>query len=132
MKSNLNSDVEQFLQAVIPAGKRSRLLPYTTQIERLREDGCSLKQICQFLSEQGVVVSAPGLWKFLKNRTAKEIKTKAPVGNPQKFLDIESRSEHTSPRSEHVISRAETRKQVALEYVKPSSDNPLFKLFNKG
>lgn len=131
MTSNLNTEVDQFLKTVTPAAKRSRLMPYENQIKKLREDGCSLRQICQFLSGLGITVSIPGLWKFINKQTINESKGTAAKNKQSNFGETESQATRLPQSSNGGKSRSESRQMVALEYVKPSSENSLFKLINK-
>jgi hypothetical protein len=131
MKSNFNTEVDQFLKTVAPAAKRSRLMPYTVHIKKLRDDGCSLKQVCQFLSGQDVSVSIPGLWKFINKQTIKEKKGTVSINKQTKLDETKSQLADVPQSSNIGKSRFENRQMVALEYIKPSSENPLFKLINK-
>lgn len=58
-------DAEEFLKQVNPAVRRSKLAPYLEDIRKLRGSGCTLEQVCEFLSSNGVTVSVAGLSSYL-------------------------------------------------------------------
>ncbi len=64
-------DAEEFLNRVVPAAKHSRLTPYWDQILLLRARNCTLKQVCDFLGENGVHITIAGLSKYITRREAK-------------------------------------------------------------
>ena len=64
-------DENEFLKKVTPAVKRSRLAPFWEDIKKLRMSGCTLEQVCEFLSINGVQMSIAGLSKYIKRREEK-------------------------------------------------------------
>jgi hypothetical protein len=65
-------NADEFLKQVTPAAQRSRLAPYGNDIAKLRDKGCSLEQVCQFLAANGVQITIAGLSKYLRKQTEKE------------------------------------------------------------
>jgi hypothetical protein len=61
-------DPDQFLAGITPSAKRSKLTPYRSDIAKLRNSGCSLQQICDYLSHQNVSIKPSGLAKFLSKK----------------------------------------------------------------
>ncbi len=47
-------DANEFLKKVTPAGQRSRLAPFWNDITKLRQSGCTLEQVCEFLAANGL------------------------------------------------------------------------------
>ena len=64
-------DANEFLKKVTPAGQRSRLAPFWNDITKLRQSGCTLEQVCEFLAANGVQMSIAGLSKYIKRREEK-------------------------------------------------------------
>lgn len=64
-------DADEFLKKVTPAAQRSRLAPFWNDITKLRENGCTLEQVCEFLAANGVQISIAGLSKYIKRRDEK-------------------------------------------------------------
>lgn len=64
-------DANEFLKKVTPAAQRSRLAPFWNDITKLRENGCTLEQVCEFLAANGVQISIAGLSKYIKRRDEK-------------------------------------------------------------
>jgi hypothetical protein len=69
---NPSVDADEFLKRITPAGKRSRLAPFWNDITKLRQHGCTLEQVCQFLATNQVQMSIAGLSKYIKRRDEKE------------------------------------------------------------
>lgn len=63
-------DVNEFMQKVMPAGKRSRIAPFFSEVQTLRKRGFSPEQIREFLSANGVKVSVGGLSAYLSRHGA--------------------------------------------------------------
>lgn len=61
-------DANEFLEKTTPTAQRSRLAPFWNDITMLREKGCTLKQVCEFLAINGVQISIAGLSMYIKRR----------------------------------------------------------------
>lgn len=59
---------EEFLKRVTPAARRSKLVPYLEDINKLRAAGCTLDQVCEFLRENGVTMTVAGLSAYLRRQ----------------------------------------------------------------
>lgn len=68
MERELEVDATEFLRNVTPAAKRSRLAPYWNEVVKLRDNDCTLVQVCCFLQKNGVQISIAGLSKYIKRR----------------------------------------------------------------
>lgn len=64
-------DANEFLKKVKPAAQRSKVAPFWNDITKLRESGCTLEQVCEFLAANGVQISIAGLSKYIKRREEK-------------------------------------------------------------
>lgn len=72
-----------FLQHVSPRKAsltNSRLEPWYEQIKGLREAGCTLEQVKDFLAEIGVTITVTGISNYLKRRREKE--ARVALGRP--------------------------------------------------
>jgi hypothetical protein len=58
-------DPDQFLAGITPSAKRTKLTPHSSDIAKLRDAGCSLQQICDYLSHLNVSIKPSGLAKFI-------------------------------------------------------------------
>lgn len=58
-------DIEEFVKQVQPRKKRSRLIPFTDQIMRLKNEGYTDLQIRDWLEANGVKVSREMVRKFV-------------------------------------------------------------------
>lgn len=59
--------LEAYFKKHPPPGSRSRLYPYRSLIEEMREMGASLRQICDFMEkEEGVKISNQYLSSFIE------------------------------------------------------------------
>ena len=61
-------DALEFLSRVTPRKQHSRLDPFLADITLLRQRGCTLEQVCEFLAVNNVQISIAGLSKFIKRR----------------------------------------------------------------
>lgn len=61
-------DAQEFLSRVTPGKQQSRLTPFLADITMLRQHGCTLEQVCEFLAANKVQISIAGLSKFIKRR----------------------------------------------------------------
>ena len=61
-------DALEFLSRVTPGKQHSRLTPFLADITLLRQHGCTLEQVCEFLASNNVLISVAGLSKFIKRR----------------------------------------------------------------
>lgn len=61
-------DALEFLSKVTPGKQHSRLTPFLADITLLRQHGCTLEQVCEFLATNNVQISIAGLSKFIKRR----------------------------------------------------------------
>lgn len=58
--------IEAYFKKHPPPGSRSRLYPYRSLIEEMRDMGASLRQICDFLEkEEGVKITPKNLSLFI-------------------------------------------------------------------
>lgn len=60
--------LEEFIAYNKPSKQRSRLDPFADSIFKLREEGYSLRQICEFLSKNSVAISKQALSEYIKRR----------------------------------------------------------------
>lgn len=58
-------DLRTFKRKVAPARRGSKIAPYLKQVQQLRSDGYTLRQVCEFLAFQKVRVTVAGLSVFL-------------------------------------------------------------------
>lgn len=65
-------DATEFARKVAPACKQSQVTPYWADVVKLRNSGYTLGQVCEFLKENGVQISIPGLWVYIQRRAEKE------------------------------------------------------------
>lgn len=100
---------DEFLKQVQPASKQSRLTPYLDDLKKLREAGCTLKQVQDFLKRNDVIISVGGLAAYLqrqaKPKTGKPAasgkrNTKPEAGQPAEEIV----GEETTPESQVVGS----------------------------
>lgn len=64
-------NAEEFLKQVRPAGRRSRLVPFMADIRKLRQHGCTLEQVCEFLAANQVHITVAGLSAYLRRQDEK-------------------------------------------------------------
>jgi hypothetical protein len=60
-------DVEEFAREVKPRRKRSRLLPFKDQIQKLKTQGYTDMQIRDWLARNDIEISRESVRKFIKN-----------------------------------------------------------------
>lgn len=63
-------ETTEFLKKITPSAKKGKLEPFSLQILELRAEGCSFKQISEFLSQNGVQVSIAFLSRFVDKKLA--------------------------------------------------------------
>lgn len=102
-------DVNEFMQQVRPAGKRSRIAPFLSEILTLRERGFSLEQVREFLSRNGVEVSVGGLSAYLSRQgvhghsiSHASVSSRTSPGPP------ETAAEETTPPTEEAGTEVES------------------------
>ncbi|ARU33023.1 hypothetical protein CAP31_14680 (plasmid) [Sulfuriferula sp. AH1] len=127
-------DANEFLKKVTPAGQRSRLVPFWNDITKLRQSGCTLEQVCEFLAANGVQMSIAGLSKYIKRREEKGEKAdQTPAfGHDQKPLPaspIQGAAEAPQDSEPEVsgLSKQAQRERRAQEFIRPENTNPLLK-----
>lgn len=59
---------ELYMKEHVPVGRRLKLDPYATELAKLVRHGYSLSQMCEYLSLNGIEVSARTVARFLHNR----------------------------------------------------------------
>jgi hypothetical protein len=130
------SDLEEFIRKHRPGTKRSRLFPHLPAIHRLRAEGFSFDQVCQYLSEKGVSITVSGLSSFLKRHES--IKggdqghahmrgTAAPPKRLGDDISGEATTSATSPPELVGLDRKQRRERLADQFIKPETSNPLLK-----
>jgi len=101
-------DVNEFMQQVRPAGKRSRIAPFLSEILTLRERGFSLEQVREFLSRNGVEVSVGGLSAFLSRQGVHGPTSHASVSSRTSPGSPEAAAEETTAPTEEADPEAES------------------------
>ena len=133
-------DANEFLKKVTPAGQRSRLAPFWNDITKLRQSGCTLEQVCEFLAANGVQMSIAGLSKYIKRREEKgEQATPKPAFGHDQAARPAAPSHDEEPPATPDAAGAETSplttrqrgEALADQYMKPASTNPALKRLNK-
>lgn len=134
-------DANEFLKKVTPAAQRSRLAPFWNDITKLRENNCTLEQVCEFLAANGVQISIAGLSKYIKRRGEKGEKAErvhapdsqnkaqrvhaapqlTPKGEKPPSQNIES-EEDLAGKSQVEITRA-MREREARRFIRDDSDS---------
>lgn len=71
-------DALEFLSKVTPGKQHSRLTPFLADITLLRQHGCTLEQVCEFLATNNVQISVAGLSKFIKRREERPANSSSP------------------------------------------------------
>lgn len=71
-------ETTEFLKKITPSAKKGKLEPFALQILELRAEGCSFKQISEFLNQNGVQVSIAFLSRFVDKKLASGM-----VGSPK-------------------------------------------------
>ncbi len=112
-------NTDEFLKRVTPAAKHSRLAPYWSQIKELRLRNCTLSQVCEFLKENGVVITIAGLSKYITRREQKE------AGADLPNQKISTRTEHTDSPDAKRGEQSATETQTT---VNRPTNNPLIVL----
>ena len=141
-------DVDEFLRRVTPAAQRSRLAPFWGDINKLRDSGCTLGQVCEFLAANEVQISIAGLSKYIKRREGRtdgaervHVSEGSVKGRPVHAVSVPTpRSEAAAPRltpREEIpidqpddlggLSTKERRERLADQYIKPEATNPLLR-----
>lgn len=117
-------DVNEFMQQVRPAGKRSRITPFLSEIQMLRERGFSLEQIREFLSTNGVKVSVGGLSAYLSRHgvqgySASPVPAAPPVA-PEP-------SEAIAQENTTLMDAREQREALAHRFISSQKQNSILK-----
>lgn len=121
-------DIEEFVKQVQPRKKRSRLIPFTDQIMRLKTEGYTDLQIRDWLEANGVKVSREMVRKFVAKKsmepqTERKENSTAPVpaGAAQASEDAGQ-----PPDTKPAISQAEKMRKN-LETQKRDAESKRFK-----
>lgn len=106
---------DEFLQTITPGAQRSRLTPFWNDITKLRDSGCTLAQVCEFLAANGVPISKAGLSKFIKRRQEKQgaRTAAAPADDP--------------PELSPIAQDRARRERKARQFIGDKPENPLLK-----
>ena len=59
-------DADEYLKQVLPAGRQSRLAPFHADLLKLRDAGCTLEQLQDFLARNQVTMSIKGIAAYLQ------------------------------------------------------------------
>jgi len=133
-------DANEFLKKVTRAGSVARLAPFWNDITKLRQSGCTLEQVCEFLAANGVQMSIAGLSKYIKRREEKgEQATPKPAFGHDQAARPAAPSHDEEPPATPDAAGAETSQlttrqrgeALADQYMKPASTNPALKRLNK-
>ena len=63
--------LDEFMVTVRPAKQRSKLKPHHADIVKLREQGYTLDQVCEFLARNAVITSPSNVASYLRRDTAR-------------------------------------------------------------
>jgi hypothetical protein len=130
------SDLEEFIRKHRPGTKRSRLFPHLPAIHRLRAEGFSFDQVCQYLGEKGVSITVSGLASFLKRHEnikggeQGHVPTRGTAVPPKHLGDDisgDATPSATSPPELDGLDRKQRRERLADQFIKPETSNPLLK-----
>ena len=64
-------NLDEFMVAVEPAKQRSKLKPHHADIVKLREQGYTLDQVCEFLARNAVITSPSNVASYLRRAMAR-------------------------------------------------------------
>ncbi len=129
------SDLEEFIRKHRPGTKRSRLFPHLPAIHRLRAEGFSFDQVCQYLDEKGVSITVSGLSSFLKRHERIDgveqghEPTRGTAAPPKRLGDDvsdETSSATSSPELDG-LDKKQRRERLGDRFIKPETSNPLLK-----
>ena len=65
-------DADDYLKAVPPASRRSKLAPWLADIRKLRANGYTLEQVREFLAKNGVEITIAGVSAYVKRMEARQ------------------------------------------------------------
>ena len=68
---DVQMELNEFMVEVKPAKQRSKLKPHRTDIVKLREQGYTLNQVCDFLARNGVTTSPSNVASYLRRGMAR-------------------------------------------------------------
>jgi len=102
-------NADEFLKIVTPARPRSRLAPYWGDILKLREHGCTLEQVRQFLAANQVQISVGGLAQYIRRQEAKGTLKSAPEEKP--LNDIPKATPEEGRKTPNPATLREARKR---------------------
>ncbi|MHA6823938.1 hypothetical protein ACQUKI_20740 [Ralstonia pseudosolanacearum] len=108
-----------FLKQVTPASQRSKLSPWAAEIKLLREAGCSLAQIRDFLAHNGVSVAASTLNAFIGRHLHKVQPAPVTVGKEAPAAATSQATATDTPPADNPAA-FKTTKQLASENPKLS------------
>lgn len=117
-------DVNDYMRQVRPAGKRSRIAPFLSEIQTLRERGFSLEQVREFLSTNGVEVSVGGLSAYL-SRQGVQGHPASPV--PVSPSAATGTSEAIAQGNATAMDAREQREAVANRFISSQTQNTILK-----
>jgi len=130
------SDLEEFIRKHKPGTKRSRLFPHLPAIQRLRAEGFSFDQVCQYLGEKGVSITVSGLSSFLKRHEDIELdeqsrrpahKSGVPPAGLANDVPREATPSITYSPDLDGLEKKRRRERLGDQYIKPEASNPLLK-----
>ena len=104
-----------FLKQVTPASKRSKLSPWAAEIKLLREAGCSLAQVRDFLAHNDVSVAVSTLNAFIGRHLHKVQPAAVTVASEVPATTISPEPEAGSPQSVASPIQFKTTKQLTAE-----------------
>lgn len=115
-------DALEFLSKVTPGKQHSRLTPFLADITMLRQHGCTLEQVCEFLATNNVQISVAGLSKFIKRReegpgasTSPHQKTGAAKARAAFATQVEPAHEPSTRITNPSDVRKASRREINLE-----------------
>lgn len=104
-----------FLKQVTPASQRSKLSPWAAEIKLLREAGCSLAQVRDFLAHNGVSVAVSTLNAFIGRHLHKVQPAPATVGSEVPAAATSRAPEAVAPLHAASPISFKTTKQLSAE-----------------
>ena len=122
-------DIKEFQKLVEPKAKRSKLLPYLSQILELKSNGYSNLQITEWLKLNDIEVTQEAVRKFINNKNSE--KNSPALGLLKTSTEVIERNAATNIAIEtHGLSAKQIREKNADKYC-PESTNPLLKRLMK-
>ena len=129
-------DINEFLNATAPAGKRSVLDPFLEEIQILRKRNYTLDQIRQYLAANLVKISIPAISKFIKQHEAHKTAVdwaihsqNEPAVEPSHVTESPQEKAPVNGATLEGLDKKQRREKIADQFIK--GGNPLFKRLNK-